>query len=173
MLNCETAVSLETLLAEATRLRGEGARMVTATGLDEQDHFEIIYTFSRSVAPDNGGRYGEGALAPSFSHLRLSVGKTEAVPSLSGIFSSAFLIENEMKELLGIKITGLSIDYGGHLFLVAGSAETPLARPGATVPLARAKGAGISVSAEARRAGEPVVGLPAKPGNGRGPEVTR
>lgn len=111
MLENETAVAVDTLVAEAKRLREQGARMVTATGLDEGDHFDIIYHF---------------ALQARLHHLRLALPKAETVPSLSEVFPGAFLIENEMKELLGVRISGISIDYGGRLFLVEGRPERPL-----------------------------------------------
>ncbi len=113
MLENETTVTVETLLAEARRLREEGARLVTATGLDGGDHFEIIYTFNQSL---------------QLGHFRLAVPKADSVPSLSGVFPGAFLIENEMKELLGVQVTGLSVDYGGKLFKLEGNAKLPLAK---------------------------------------------
>jgi ech hydrogenase subunit D len=113
VLENETAVRAGTLVAEAERLRKQGARLVTATGLDEGDHFDVIYHFARDT---------------QLEHLRLSVPKTEQVPSISGVFPGAFLIENEMKELLGVQVTGISVDYGGKLFLVEGARERPLAK---------------------------------------------
>ncbi len=113
MLENETAVSAATLKAEAERLRQAGARMVTATGLDEGDRFEIIYHFVRESR---------------LEHLRLAVAKSDPVPSISGVFPGAFLIENELKELLGVRVTDISIDYGGRLFLVEGAPERPLAK---------------------------------------------
>lgn len=113
MLENETTIGVEALVAEAERLRQQGARLVTATGLDEGDHFDVIYHF---------------ALETKLHHLRLSVAKADTVPSISGVFPGAFLIENEMKELLGVQITGISVDYGGRLFLVEGGPERPLAK---------------------------------------------
>lgn len=115
MLENETTIGVEALVAEAERLRQQGARLVTATGLDEGDHFDVIYHF---------------ALETKLQHLRLSVAKADAVPSISGVFPGAFLIENEMKELLGVRVTGISVDYGGRLFLVEGGPERPLAKAG-------------------------------------------
>ncbi len=113
MLENETKVAVDTLLDEAERLRKQGVRFATATGLDEGDHFKVIYHF---------------ILNERLQHLRLSVPKDVSVPSISGVFPGAFLIENEMKELLGIDVTNISIDYGGKLFMVEGVAGTPLAK---------------------------------------------
>lgn len=113
MLENETRVEVQDLVAEARRLQAQGVRFATATGLDEGDHFDVIYHFVERER---------------LRHLRLSVPKETSVPSISGVFPGAFLIENEMKELLGIAIADISIDYGGKLFLVDGVEATPLAR---------------------------------------------
>jgi Ni,Fe-hydrogenase III component G len=58
--------------------------------------------------------------------LRFKVGKDEEVQSFSGVTLATVLIENEMKELFGLKVNGLAIDYGGHLLLAQDSPTTPL-----------------------------------------------
>jgi NADH:ubiquinone oxidoreductase subunit C len=113
VLENEAAVTVDSLVAEMERLRQQGARFITATGLDERDHFEIIYHFS---------------LDSQVRHLRLRVAKDEAVPSIGASCPGAFLIENEMQELLGVRMTGLAIDYAGKLFMVEGGPEHPLAK---------------------------------------------
>jgi len=57
------------------------------------------------------------------------VGKDEEVPSLTGATLSTLLIENEMKELFGLKVKDLAIDYGGHLMLAHDSPTTPMLKP--------------------------------------------
>ena len=114
MLENTTEVTLDNLVDQAQRVRQAGARLVTATGLDEGDHFEVIYHFD---------------IRGGLSHLRLSALKDAEVPSISGVFPGAFLIENEMKELLGVNIVGMNVDYGGKLFMIEGGPTLPLARP--------------------------------------------
>jgi Ni,Fe-hydrogenase III component G len=58
--------------------------------------------------------------------LRYKVAKDEEVPSFSGVTLATVLIENEMKELFGLKVTDLAIDYGGHLLLAQDSPVNPL-----------------------------------------------
>jgi ech hydrogenase subunit D len=38
------------------------------------------------------------------------------LPSISSFFWSAFLYENEMHDLFGIKVAGMAVDFHGHLF---------------------------------------------------------
>lgn len=121
MLENETVVSVASLVEEVKRLREQGARLITATGLDEGDHFDVVYHF---------------ALEGKLQHLRLAVAKQDTVPSLSQVFPGAFLIENEMRELLGIQVVNISVDYGGKLFLVEGSRERPLVKESPNSPMA-------------------------------------
>ncbi len=58
--------------------------------------------------------------------LRYKVAKDEEVESLSRVTLATVLIENEMKELFGLKVKDLAIDYGGHLLLAQDSPVNPL-----------------------------------------------
>jgi hypothetical protein len=49
-------------------------------------------------------------------HLCHRVLPGEEVPSVSVSFESAFLYENEMRELFGINVTGMNLDLGGQLY---------------------------------------------------------
>jgi Ni,Fe-hydrogenase III component G len=91
---------------------------VTATCLDGDGVLELYYHFS------------DGA---HLSHLHLVVPKGTIVPSISGIYLCAFLVENEISELFGLTITGMAIDYKGRLLLNEDGPVTPmLKRPQAT-----------------------------------------
>lgn len=119
MLKNEIIVELDGLLDEAKKQDQAGYRLLTATGLDEGDHFEIIYHLASK--PDAKG-------ASQILNLRIAFPKDAEVPSLTGVFPGGFLIENEMKELVGIKIIGISIDYGGRLFMTEDAPAFPLAK---------------------------------------------
>jgi len=101
----------EELLEHARVMSERGLRFVTATCLDAGASFEIYYHFA------------DGA---DLCHLRMLVPKGAEVPSISGIYLAAFLAENEIKELFGVPITGIAIDYHGHLFLTEGGPVTPM-----------------------------------------------
>ncbi len=58
--------------------------------------------------------------------MRITVGKDEEVPSMTGIYLTAVLIENEMKELFGLKVTNLAIDFGGYMMLAQDSPVLPM-----------------------------------------------
>jgi Ni,Fe-hydrogenase III component G len=56
------------------------------------------------------------------------VARGEEVPSISRVFFSALLIENEMKELFGLNVTDIVIDFGGHLLLTPEDLHHPMAK---------------------------------------------
>ena len=51
--------------------------------------------------------------------FRVTVGQGEGVYSVSGIFASAFLYENEMHDLFGIPVENMSVNYKGMFYKLA------------------------------------------------------
>jgi Ni,Fe-hydrogenase III component G len=107
------AITKDELLNEGKKLMAEGAKFVTAVCSDLGEHLEVTYFFSCH----NGVK-----LYP----LRYTVNKEEEVPSLSKVTLATALIENEMKEMFGLKVKDLALDFGGHLLLAQDSPVTPL-----------------------------------------------
>ena len=48
--------------------------------------------------------------------FRAKVGDEASIPSLTGIYGCAFLYENEMQDLFGIRITDIAVDFKGHFY---------------------------------------------------------
>jgi hypothetical protein len=46
----------------------------------------------------------------------VEIGRQDAVPAIDEAYPAAFLVENEMSELQGLRVDGMSIDYGGRLY---------------------------------------------------------
>jgi ech hydrogenase subunit D len=107
----ERPVTPEELVGEAKKLFDTGHRFVTATCLDMGENFEILYHFDKDLADQ---------------HFRLTFTKETEIPSITGVYLAAFLIENEMKELFGAKIAGIAVDYGGTLLTPADTLQTPM-----------------------------------------------
>ena len=103
----------DNIVSEGKRLLDAGAKFVTAVCNDLDESFEVTYFFSTNRGVD-------------LTCLRYTVGKNEEVPSLTGTTLSTLLIENEMKELFGLKVKDLAIDYGGYLMLAHDSPKTPM-----------------------------------------------
>jgi NADH:ubiquinone oxidoreductase subunit C len=104
-------VPVADLLARVARFHEQGFRFVTATCLDRGENLEILYNFDKDL---------------ELHHLRTTVAKTAAVPSLTPIYLCAFLVENEMSELFGLKVEGMAIDFGGGLLLAVDAPRAPM-----------------------------------------------
>ena len=102
MLKDLLPIGIDNLLRETAAVKTAGYRLVTltCTALDE-NHFDILYHFDRGLA---------------LKHLRLEVAAETPVPSISPIYFAAFLVENEIQDLFGIRFTELAIDYERTLY---------------------------------------------------------
>jgi ech hydrogenase subunit D len=99
--DCER-VPVAALVDAAGRLHDEGWRLVTASCVRRPDDaFTVLYHFEQDER---------------LRHLRVELGAGDAVPSIGGVHASAFLVENEMIELQGLRVRDLAIDYGGRLY---------------------------------------------------------
>ncbi len=105
-------ITKDQLLAEAKTQADSKARFVTGVCNDLGSMLEVTYYFK-----DAGLKT---------SAFRFKVGKDEEVPSMTGIYLTAVLIENEMKELFGLKMKDLAIDFGGHMMLGPDSPVLPM-----------------------------------------------
>jgi len=98
-------IPVEQLLDKTRALRAAGNRLVqlSMTALPEQ--FEITYSFD---------------LQGQLSNLRVLVSRDAAsLPSISTIFGAAALYENEIHDLFGLNVTGMTLDFHGHLYQTA------------------------------------------------------
>jgi ech hydrogenase subunit D len=106
-------ISKDQLLAEVKKYADAKVKFVTGSCNDLGDKLEVTYFFNVSPGMD-------------MSALRFVVGKNEEVPSMTGIYLTTVLIENEMKELFGLKVKDLAIDFGGHMMLAQDSPVLPM-----------------------------------------------
>ncbi len=91
------------LFPEASRRKRDGWRLaqisVTDTGV-----FDILYSFERDSALCN---------------LRVELPHGAPIDSVSGAYPYAYLYENEMKDLFGVDVQGMNVDFQGNLYQVA------------------------------------------------------
>lgn len=107
-------ITKDKLLGFAQKMLYQGYRLITATCVTNQDgSAEILYHFDQDL---------------EMRHVRVKVAPGEEVPSISGIYFGAFLVENEMKELFGLNITDIVIDYAGHMLLSDEELVAPMSR---------------------------------------------
>lgn len=105
------AVQPGEIAAKALAIKAEGYRLVQISCTDDGG-YDIIYSFDK-----------EGALVL----LRLHTAYDTEVPSISSIYFPAFLYENEMKDLFGVKISNIVVDYGGNFYKL--QKKTPFHTP--------------------------------------------
>jgi len=107
------------LLGDAQKMLYDGYRFVTATCVDNGDGtFDVIYHFDKDLV---------------LSNYRVKLAKGEELPSISRVYFCAILVENEMKELFGLNVTNIAIDYGGHMLLSDDAPDSPMLRQQITI----------------------------------------
>lgn len=111
MIANTTDVPVDHLLTETQRLANEGYRLVSITGLDAGEVYELLYHFDRELA---------------LAHLRVRLPKDRELPSITHIYFCAFVPENELQDFFGLKVANPVIDYGGHMLLSHEAPESPL-----------------------------------------------
>lgn len=106
-------ITPEQLINETQAMFDADYRFVTATCVDEIEQFRIIYSFDRETELVN---------------LEVAIGKQDELPSVSGVYLCAFLVENEIKELFGVNISNIAVDLGGRLYMIEGADPHPMTR---------------------------------------------
>ncbi len=92
------------LLNRVSDLREQGCRLIQICCSAKGDGYEIDYSFDRDY---------------TFIDLKMQVLPEEEIPSISLVFPPAFLYENEIESLFGLKVIHKSVDFGGKLYQTA------------------------------------------------------
>ncbi len=99
------------LLPKVMKLKKDGYRLSQACAAFIDEKFELSYSF----AEDKSYQY---------TTLRLVIDTDVEVPSITEIVPPAVFYENEMKELFGVKIQMINLDYQDRFYRI--EATTPL-----------------------------------------------
>lgn len=93
--------SVRDMKADAYRLvQMHGRRNETEAG----DGFELTYSFDKNL---------------DLRHIRLEIAPGVSPDSITGIYSYAFLYENEIHDLFGVQFVGMTPDYQGTFYRTA------------------------------------------------------
>jgi len=98
-------IEITGLLKRALELKKEGFRFSQANASYINEKFELSYSFS------NYENYG-------LHTLRIIAEKDDEIPSITEIIPAAVFYENEMKELYGVKINMINLDYKDRLYRI-------------------------------------------------------
>lgn len=82
----------------------DGYRLVAITCTTTAVGFEISYSFDRDY---------------DFVTLRLEIPPEQEITSISGVYHAAFIYENELKDLFGVNIRHIDLDYNGNFYKLA------------------------------------------------------
>ncbi len=117
------------LLSETLRLKNKGYRLV-AISCTSLEH--------KSDKATEGDQTSEGNATMELSYsfdkdydllsLRVLTDTEERISSISVIYPFAFLYENEIKELFGVRIKDISVDFNNSLYKIP--VKTPFKKGG-------------------------------------------
>lgn len=94
-----TEIEIARLIGRVEAFRKEGYRLVQVNCSKVGEQFEINYSFEKDYR---------------FENVRIIIPPDTEVPSITGMYWGAFVYENEMHDLYGVRVRGINIDYGGN-----------------------------------------------------------
>lgn len=97
-------VEASELVDKVEDMKKDGQRLGQICCTKVDDKYEIIYTFDKDYVLTN---------------VKITVSGDEVVHSVTGIYWAAFIYENEMQDLFGIKFKNIALDYEGRFFMVS------------------------------------------------------
>ena len=100
-------ISSNDLLKETNLMKNSGYRLVAIT-CTNKDGIELTYTFDKEF---------------DFINLRINMDYDVEIESINYMFPYAFLYENEIKELFGVNIINMTLDFKDNLYRI--SVKTP------------------------------------------------
>ena len=95
-------ISPNDLLTEIMKIKNDGYRLV-AISCTNKNGMELTYSFDKDY---------------ELLNIRLITDTENELPSISILYPYSFLYENEIKELFGVKITGIIPDFNDNLYKI-------------------------------------------------------
>ena len=95
-------ISPNDLLTEIMKIKNDGYRLVAIT-CTNKNGMELTYSFDKDY---------------ELLNIRLTTDTETELPSISILYPYSFLYENEIKELFGVKITGIMPDFNNNLYKI-------------------------------------------------------
>lgn len=109
-VNTMEVVAPDNLLEHVMAQKNMGRRLSQICSAYANEKLELSYSF----ADDDTNQY---------HNLRLVIDKDTEVCSITEFYPYAFLYENEMKELFGVNVKMINLDYNNRLYRI--TEETP------------------------------------------------
>jgi Ni,Fe-hydrogenase III component G len=106
-------VTPDSIVGEVMNMKNDGQRLVTfSTYAAGEGKMGILYHFDKEL--EN-------------THLRMIVDMDKPIPSVSGVYFSALLVENEIRDQWDVVFDGLILDFNRTLLLDPEVTKVPLA----------------------------------------------
>ena len=93
------------LLGEVMKMKNRNLRLSQICCAYSNGKIELSYSFA-------------GNETNEYINLRVVIDKEEEICSITELYPYAFLYENEMKELFGVKINMINMDYKNQLYRI-------------------------------------------------------
>jgi ech hydrogenase subunit D len=110
-------LSPDKIITQTRILKDEGFRFVTMSSTDLGESICVLYHLDKDLQLVN---------------LKVDVRKGSKIPSITSVYGSAVLVENEIKEHFGVEFDGLPLDFQGMLYLDEEVQKTPFCKIGIT-----------------------------------------
>ncbi|MEN2775787.1 NADH-quinone oxidoreductase subunit C [Acetivibrio clariflavus] len=94
-------ITLEELVNSVKELASKGYRLVQMSCTNLGENMQLNYSFDKDY---------------EFINLRLEIPSDTQVQSISDIYWSAVMYENEIHDLFGMKFEGMAMDFKGNLY---------------------------------------------------------
>lgn len=107
-----TEVTKEELYDILQKKYEDGYRMTQICAVAFEGYNEVLYSVSKEYEMEN---------------YKIKLPIDEEVKSFSNIFPSANLYENEIRELWGVNVVGMALDYDNSFYLI--DEKTPFKKP--------------------------------------------
>ncbi len=98
-------ITVGDLIPKVHALKAEGWRIIQVLAVSGPEANELTYSFG---------------LGMQFKLLRFRVGSEQTVPSITPVYVAAYLYENEIRDLFGVKIERIAVDWLGKVYDVKG-----------------------------------------------------
>ena len=108
-------IEADRILDTVMEMKNKGLRLSQACAAYVNDKYELSYSFA------NEDTY-------EYTTLRVIIDKETEICSITEFYPYAFLYENEMKELFGVNIKMINVDYHNKLYRI--ESETPFLKKG-------------------------------------------
>ena len=96
-------LSADLLPLKAVKAKSAGARLVQICAVNTEEGYDLLYSFAQMY---------------HFLTYKVPVKQDEEIVSISDIFPSASLYENEMRELFGVHIRHMKLNYKDKLYTI-------------------------------------------------------